>query len=145
MGFFPRLSAKLASIHLMKKQNAQLRDRETRRVVVPHLEVAVSLWIQTVGLMGRRELLADAGLFIPHCNAIHTAFVRFPIDVIFLDKQMTAIRLVSVLSPWRVVGFVRGADAVVELPAGTLRQKEIAIGQQFTVHDPARILPDRRA
>ena len=129
----------------MTKQMAQLHVQGTGRVVVTHLEVAVSLWIQTVGLMGRREFLADSGLLIPHCSAIHTAFLRFPIDVIFLDKQMTAIRLVSALSPWRTVGFVRGAKAVVELPAGTLRQKEIAVGQQFTVHDPVRILSDRRA
>ena len=122
----------------MKKQNVQLRVRETGRVVVPHLEVAASLWAQTIGLMGREGLAADSGLFIPHCNAIHTAFVRIPIDVIFLDGQMTAIRLVSALPPWRMVGFVRGAKAVVELPAGTLRQKQIAVGQQFIVHDPVR-------
>ena len=120
----------------MKKQNAQLRTLDTGRVIVPCLEVANSLWAQTVGLMGRKEIAPDGGLLIPHCNAIHTAFLRFPIDVIFLDKQLTAVRLIPDLSPWRMIGFVRGAKSVVELPAGSLRQKQIVVGQQFTVYSP---------
>jgi uncharacterized membrane protein (UPF0127 family) len=118
----------------MKKQLAQLHAVGTGRVIIPHLEVAGSLWAQTVGLMGRKEIAPDAGLLIPRCNAIHTAFVRFPIDVMFLDKDLTAVRLIPALSPWRIIGFVRGANSVVELPAGTLRQKQIVVGQQFALH-----------
>jgi uncharacterized membrane protein (UPF0127 family) len=129
----------------MTAKNAQLRVRETGRVVVAHLEVASSLWTQTVGLMGRQEFAAGSGLLIPHCNAIHTAFVRFPIDVLFLDSQMTVMRLVSALSPWRIVGPVRGAKSVVELPAGTLRQMQIAVGQQFTVSRSDARLSDGQA
>ena len=118
----------------MIKQNAQLRTFETGRVIVPRLEIAGSLWAQTVGLIGRTEIASNAGLLIPHCNAIHTAFLRFPIDVMFLDKELNVVRLISDLAPWRMVGFVRGAKSVVELPAGTLRQKQIVVGQQFTVY-----------
>jgi uncharacterized membrane protein (UPF0127 family) len=107
--------------------------------VTPYLEVASSLWAQTIGLMGRREMTAGAGLLIPHCNAIHTAFVRFPLDVVFLDKQGTVVRLLSALPPWRIVWPVRGAASVVELPAGTLRQNQIVVGQQLLVSSPARI------
>lgn len=129
----------------MMEQNVQLRVRETGRVIVARLEVASSLWRQTVGLMGLREFAADSGLWIPHCNAIHTAFVRFPIDVMFLDGQMTAIRLVPALSPWRIVGPLRGAKSVVELPAGSLRQKQIVAGQQFLVYVPDGDVPGRQA
>lgn len=117
----------------------------TDRVVVPHLEVAANLWTQTIGLMGRKEIAVEGGLYIPHCNAIHTAFVRFPIDVIFLDEEMTVVRLISALPPWRVVGFVRGAKSVVELPAGTLRQMQIAVGQHFALHLSAPELPSKRS
>jgi uncharacterized membrane protein (UPF0127 family) len=118
----------------MTKQHAQLRAFKNGRVIIPHLEVAANLWTQTVGLMGRNAIVPDGGLFIPHCNAIHTAFVRFPIDVIFLDEEMKVVRLVPELRPWKIVGFVRGAKSVVELPAGTLRQKQIVVGQQFALH-----------
>lgn len=128
----------------MNRQNTQLRAIETGRVIIPHLEVADTVWAQTFGLMGRREFAADHGLLIPRCNAIHTAFVRFPIDVIFLDAQLTVVRLISALPPWRIVGFVRGAKSVVELPAGTLRQKQIGVGQQFALHLSAPELPGGR-
>ena len=128
----------------MMEQKVQLLGQETGRVIVARLEVASSLWTQTVGLMGRREFAADSGLWIPHCNGIHTAFVRFPIDVMFLDGQMRAVRLVPALSPWRVVGPVRGAKSVVELPAGSLRQKQIVVGQQFLVTIPDGEPPGRQ-
>lgn len=110
---------------------AQLRDQATGRILVPHLEVAVSLWRQTIGLMGRKAFPPDTGLLIPHCNGIHTAFVRFPIDVIFLNDASVVVRTIPALAPWRIIGFVRGAKSVVELPAGTLRQKRITVGQQL--------------
>ncbi len=129
----------------MIKQLAQLRASETGHIVIPYMEVATNLWTQTVGLMGRKEFAPDGGLFIPHCNAIHTAFVRFPIDVMFLDEKMRVVRLVPALPPWRMIGFVRGAKSVVELPAGTLRQKQIEAGQQFALHLSATKMSDGRA
>ena len=129
----------------MKRQNGRLRDCETGRIVVPHLEVAASLWAQTRGLIGRAALPAGAGLLIPHCNAIHTAFVRFPIDAAFLDREGTVVKLVSDLPPWRIVGPVRGAKSVVELPAGTLRQQRIAVGGRLSVDTVESSTPGERA
>jgi len=128
----------------MTKQLAQLRTHETDRIVLPHVEVAASLWSQSIGLMGRKEILPESGLYIPHCNAIHTAFLRFPIDVLFLDREMKVVRLITELAPWRVIGFVRGAKSVVELPAGTLNRKRIVVGQQFTLHRSDPELPSGR-
>ena len=128
----------------MTKQNAHLQDKRSPQRIVLNLEIASNLWTQTIGLMGRKEMGVQGGLYIPHCNAIHTAFVRFPIDVIFLDGEMTVVRLISALPPWKVVGFVRGAKSVVELPAGTLRLKQIAVGQQFVLHLSAPELPSGR-
>jgi len=128
----------------MTKQHPQLQDKKSGRTIVPHLEMASNLWTQTIGLMGRKEIAGEGGLYIPHCNAIHTAFVRFPIDVMFLDGDMTVVRLISALPPWRMIGFVRGAKSVVELPAGTLRQKQIEVGQQFVLRLSAPELPNGR-
>lgn len=115
------------------QQKTQLRDQTTGRILVPHLEVAGSLWRQTIGLMGQKTFQPDMGLLIPHCNGIHTAFVRFPIDVIFLDSASVVVRVIPALGPWRIIGFVRGAKSVVELPAGTLQQKRITVGQRLEV------------
>ncbi len=125
--------------------NAQLRAVDTNCIVVPQLEVAATVWTQTVGLMGRKEIPLDGGLLIPHCNAIHTAFVRFPIDVLFLDRDLTVVRAISALAPWRIVGFVRNAKSVVELPVGTLVFNRIEVGQRFVVDIFAPPRTDERA
>lgn len=140
----PQRKRRQTEKELTTKQKRQLLDRKTARIVVPNLEIAASLWAQSVGLMGRKAFAADSGLLIPHCSAIHTAFLRFPIDVMFLDKQLTVVRLIPALSPWRIVGFVRGAKSVVELPVGTLRQKQITVGQQFAIDLSPPGAPDER-
>lgn len=76
--------------------------------------------------MGRRDLPAGEGLYLPGTSSIHMFFMRFPIDCLFLsrpaeDGSRRVVALRHSLPPWRgVVWYVRGAEGVVELPAGTL-------------------------
>ncbi len=123
----------------MKSPIAQFTEAETGRVIVPKLEIARTLWAQTVGLMGRPSLPADTGLLIPRCNSIHTGFVRFPLDIVFLDSDCRVVRIVTSLAPWRIAGPVRGAKSVLELSEGTLRQKQVAVGQRYRVSYPDQI------
>lgn len=115
----------------MTRENWQLIEVETGRILVAHLEVAETLMARTIGLLGRSHLEADTGLWLEPCNSIHTLAMRFPIDVLFLDREGHAIRLVSALRPWRFCGPVRGARVVVELPAGTLVEKNIQQGARY--------------
>jgi uncharacterized membrane protein (UPF0127 family) len=108
-----------------------LCDRETGRVLVARLEQATSLWQRAVGLMGRRSLAADSGLWLEPCNAIHTFGMRFPVDVVFLDREGVVLRVIENLRPWRVVWTVRGARATLELPPGTLRAQSILPGMRL--------------
>ncbi len=98
----------------------------TGAVVVDHVEVAASFWARFRGLMGRRELRRDAGLWLVDTKSIHMFFMRFSIDALFLgpaDSTTGARRIVCVregLKPWRsVVWWVRRAEGCLELPAGT--------------------------
>jgi uncharacterized membrane protein (UPF0127 family) len=93
---------------------------DTGRVVVEDLELASSSWSRFVGLMGRPSLERGRGLWIEPCNSIHMFFMRFPIDVLFLDRQRRVKKVMLELKPWRVSPIVFGARTVVELPAGTL-------------------------
>jgi uncharacterized membrane protein (UPF0127 family) len=113
------------------RENWQLIEAETGRILVAHLEIADTLVTQAIGLLGRSHLAPDTGLWIEPCNGIHTLAMRFPIDVLFLDKEGRALRLVSHLKPWRFCGLVRGARVVVELPAGTLVEKNIRQGARY--------------
>lgn len=79
------------------------------------------------GLMGRRDL-SDAFLFIPRCSSIHTCFMRGAIDIVFLDRENRALRIVESMQPWRFAWGPRGTDAVLETPAGYTRSRRIAEG-----------------
>jgi uncharacterized membrane protein (UPF0127 family) len=69
------------------------------------------------GLLGRRFLSPGEGLLLSPAPSIHTAFMRFPIDAIFLDRDDVVVRVVEGLAPWRMAS-ARGARSVLELPAG---------------------------
>ena len=62
----------------------------------------------------------EEGLWIVPCAMIHTLFMRFPIDVVFLDRELKALRVVESLKPWRVSPWVLGAHSVLELAGGVL-------------------------
>jgi uncharacterized membrane protein (UPF0127 family) len=86
------------------------------------------------GLMFRKQPLYKEGLWIIPCNSIHMCFMFFPIDAVFLDKQMRVVHLVHNLQPWRLVTPVSGAYSVIELPAGMIRKMQLAIGQIINFH-----------
>jgi uncharacterized membrane protein (UPF0127 family) len=87
------------------------------------------------GLLGRPGLPAGEGLVIVPCRSVHMAFMRFPIDVVFLDRQ-GVVRHAMQLGPWRFSPVVPSAHLVVELPFGTLARTATAPG------DVIRILPE---
>lgn len=97
-----------------------LQEAETGRIVVARLEVADTAWKRSVGLLGRKGLAADSGLWLSPCNGVHTLGMRFAMDVLFLDAEGRVLRQVANLRPWRFCGPVRDARTVIELPAGTL-------------------------
>ncbi len=97
------------------------------RVVCPALFVADTAAGRMKGLLGRRSLADDEGLLLAPAASIHTAFMHFPIDAVFLDADRRVLRIETNLRPWRIAA-QRGAKAVVELPAGTAERTGLAVG-----------------
>jgi uncharacterized membrane protein (UPF0127 family) len=97
-------------------------------VVAEHLEVADGFLRRGLGLMFRSELPAGHGLAISPCNSIHMFFMRFPLDVAFLDREGRVVRTYHGIRPWRASRIVRGAKSAVELPAGTLAAAGVETG-----------------
>lgn len=83
-----------------------------------------------MGLLGRSSLPADEGLLLVPAWSIHTWFMRFPIDVVFLDAEGRVLRVVERMRPWRLVS-VRHARAVVELAAGVAARLDIREGARI--------------
>jgi uncharacterized membrane protein (UPF0127 family) len=90
---------------------------EDGTVVCERCELADRPASRLRGLLGREGLEPGAGMLLTHDPSVHTFFMRFPIDVVFLDRANTVVKIVHALRPWRIAGALR-ARAVLELPAG---------------------------
>jgi uncharacterized membrane protein (UPF0127 family) len=82
------------------------------------------------GLLGRRELPPGEGILIKPAPSIHTFFMRFPIDVVFLSRTGEVLKVSSNVKPWRTRS-CRRAHAVLELAVGEAERREIARGQRL--------------
>jgi uncharacterized protein len=96
--------------------------------------VAATALTRLRGLLGRSRLTAEEGLLIRPTGAIHTCFMRFPIDVVFLDRELVVVDVVSNLRPWRVAAR-RGAKAVLELAAGESGRRGLRTGERLRLSD----------
>jgi len=85
------------------------------------------------GLLGRTGLAPGAGLLIRPCSSIHTWFMRFPIDVVFLDRAGCVLKVVESLAPWGLAsGGLRARDTL-ELPAGAAGAAGLRPGDALTI------------
>ena len=87
-------------------------------------------------MMFRRHLQPGTAMWIAPCSGIHTFFMRFAIDVVFVDHRLRIVRVRPGLRPWRLVPLVLGGHSVIELPAGTLAGLRLEGGEALAV-EPA--------
>jgi len=83
--------------------------------------VAATLITRIKGLLGRNDFQQGEALIIKPCNSIHTFFMHFPIDVLFVDKDSRVIKALSCLIPFRLSKIYFNASLAIELPAGTIQ------------------------
>jgi uncharacterized membrane protein (UPF0127 family) len=107
--------------------------RKSGQTLVPRCEVATSFFARFLGLMGRPSLPADQGLYFPRCNSIHTFFMRFPIDVVYLDGDSRVVDVDRALKPWRMGKPRWKAKHVLELASGRAADLGIAVGDRLEV------------
>ena len=89
---------------------------------------ARSMWARFWGLMGRGSLPQGQGLLISPCSSVHTFFMRFPIDVIFVDRGGRVVKIVGGMKPWRTTLGGSGAHSVLELNAGEAAGGSLEVG-----------------
>ena len=97
--------------------------------------VAESFGTRLRGLMGARSLAAGSGMLFPRTRSVHTHFMRFPVDVVFLDGENRIVSIVHRLRPWHGAAS-RGARSVLELAAGECERLRLSEGQ--TIVEVAR-------
>lgn len=97
-------------------------------IVLENLKLANGFFEKFKGLMWRKRLNKSEGLMILSCNSIHTCFMKFPIDVLFLNMDHEVIAMRKEVKPWRMVNFIKKAYITVEMPEGTIEHKNVEVG-----------------
>jgi uncharacterized membrane protein (UPF0127 family) len=107
---------------------------DTGDVVCERCVVADGMFTRMRGLLGRRYLPPDEGILLRPASSVHTAFMRFPIDIVFVDRELVVLKVVPGLPPWRAAA-CRGAKATFELAAGEAARRGIAPGVGLALGD----------
>lgn len=100
-------------------------------VVVEKCSRADTYATRSVGLLKHRTLPEEEGLLIVPCNSVHTFFMRFPIDVVFLDRHDKIITIYKDMKPWRISWIHLTAFSVLELASGVASSISLSKGQKL--------------
>jgi uncharacterized membrane protein (UPF0127 family) len=112
----------------------KLRNLRTGEIVATHVQSAANFITRGVGLLGRAAVEPHEGLWIRPCSSIHTLGMRATIDVFFLDRNDTVLRIVPAAAPGKLMISCRGAASVVELGSGSERpERGVAIGDRLAL------------
>jgi uncharacterized membrane protein (UPF0127 family) len=103
-------------------------------VVCERCELAESTFARMRGLLGRDGLEPGTGMLIHPAPSVMTFFMRFPIDVVFLDREWAIVKIVPALKPWRMAS-ARKAVAALELPAGASETIGLRSGMRLLVEN----------
>jgi len=118
-------------------ESMQLVNSSNGIVLASHVEVAKSFIKRLKGLIGRRGLEKGEALILLPCNCIHTCFMSFPIDILFIDREMSVLHIMENIKPFRFSPIITRSYLVAELPAGSLADTGTSPGDslQFIVKE----------
>jgi len=131
---FARGVVELVSPPAQAEPQGPLRVTNVTRgtVLATRLEAAHTGEKRRKGLLGRDGLAAGGGLWIAPCESVHTFFMRFPIDLVYLDRECRIKKARSEVGPWRLSACL-SAHSVLELPAGTIRETRTERGDTLEI------------
>ena len=115
--------------------NKLLNKSKSNSEIAREVRVAEHFLARLRGLMFAHGMAQHSALWIKECKSIHTCFMNFSIDAIFIDQNRVVKRMYQSLKPWRMTRIVWQADSVIELPAGTLKNLHVDIGDELYVGD----------
>ncbi len=110
-------------------------NRTRTTYLATELIIARTHWTRFRGLMATdaSRFRKGQGLWISPSRGVHTFAMRFPIDVVYLDREQTVIHLEEQLKPWRMAAIRINATSVLELPTGTIRESQTTLGDQVDI------------
>ena len=107
----------------------QVENLTRGQIVTTICEIADNEWARFRGLIGHAPLKSGEGMLILPCSSVHTHFMGFPIDVLFVHKDHRVVGLCENLKPWRFGPMFQGVRYVIELPADTVAGNRLPDGR----------------
>jgi uncharacterized membrane protein (UPF0127 family) len=111
----------------------KLLNQTKNSIILEDLKIANSFYSRAKGLLGKSHLENKEGLWIFRTNTIHTFFMKFSIDCVFIDRNLKVIGLRPNVKPWRMTYPVWKASHVIEVCKGTIQDQKVEIGDQLHV------------
>ncbi len=99
-------------------------------IVCAHTEVADNVLKRLRGLLGRASLASGQGMLFRGESSIHSAFMRFRFDAVFMDRELRVVGLAQDIPPWRARS-ARGARNILELASGEIARTGVVVGDQL--------------
>lgn len=112
-------------------QKRYLNIKKNGQAILENVRVADTFLSRLSGLMFRKDLKGDGGLYLTPCNQIHTFLMKFEIDAIFVSRQHEVLHIESNIKPCRVSRHVKGAAAVIETAPGFAGCAGIVVGDEL--------------
>lgn len=109
-------------VHSLKKNDS---------TIVRNIDIATKFKDRLVGLMFRDRIDDEYGLYIPNCRSVHTLFVRFKLDLVWVNKNFEVVKIVKEMNTWRMSSIVFKAYGVVELAPGVIDKLSIRPGDKL--------------
>ena len=108
-----------------------IKNETKNTILVNQGKVADTFFTRLKGLLGSPPLEAGQGLLLKNEKSIHTFFMTFPIDVIYIDKDLSVIKLDQDMGPNRVGKFVTESAYILEVPVGTIASTDSQVGDRI--------------
>jgi uncharacterized protein len=110
----------------------KVRNETRQTVLADHADVANTSAKRRTGLLKHERMEPGEGLLITPCASVHTFFMKFPIDLVYIDKKRKVRKVRHAVPAWRMSACLT-AHAIIELPAGTVERTRTAAGDQLAI------------
>ncbi len=104
-----------------------------KQILIPDLTIANTMWTRGKGLLGTKDLATNKAVWLNPGNSIHTFFMNYAIDCIFVDAELRVKALVPNVQPGKMIWPIWGAKSVFEMKAGVLEKLNLQVGDQLHV------------
>jgi uncharacterized protein len=108
-------------------------NKTQHTVIAKHLTLANNPFSRLLGLMGKTSFPESSALQITPCNSIHSFFMRFEFDAVFIDKHQVVVHIVERMKPWRMSALVLKAHSVIELNPGVIAESNTTVGDHLAI------------